>query len=131
MLTSEARVRTDRASRYLTQLSDHGSKMRLAAFHHRRDHQAHAAGDGPASVQRAQSDGTEGVIDFGWGRCTLVATADELVLTIQAEDQSGLRRIEEGIAARLQRIGRRDRLTVIWRQTEAETRPEGATDERG
>lgn len=131
MLTSEARMHTDRASRYLTQLCDHGGKMRLAAFHRRPSHQVHAGGDSPPAVQHARSDGTDGVIDFGWGRCALHATAEELVLTAQAEDEQGLQRIQDGIAARLERIGRRDRLTVDWRRIPSAAGPDRAMDERG
>jgi hypothetical protein len=131
MLTSEARVRTDRATRYLTQLCDHGGNMRLAAFHRRPSHRAHAGADGPPPVLHARSDGTDGVIDFGWGRCTLQATAEDLVLTARAEDEQGLQRIQDGIAARLQRIGRRDGLTVVWRQSASEAGPHPAVDERG
>lgn len=95
MLTSEARVRTERAGRYLTQLCDHGGKMRLASFHRRTGHQSHGGGEGPPAVQHAQSTDTDGVIDFGWGRCTLHATAEELVLAALAEDEQGLRRIQD------------------------------------
>lgn len=131
MITSEARVRTDRANRYLTQLCDHGGKMRLAAFHRRPNHQAHGGDDGPPAVRHAQSTGADGVIDFGWGRCTLHATAEELVLTAQSEDEQGLQRIQDGIAARLQRIGRRDKLTVDWRQTLPEAGPDHTVDDHG
>jgi hypothetical protein len=80
VLTSEARVRTDRASRYLTQLCEHGGKMHPAALHRRPGHQGHGEGGGPAAVRHVQSTGTDGVIDFAWGRCTLQAAAEELVL---------------------------------------------------
>lgn len=133
MLTSETRVHTDRAARYLTQLCDHGGKMHLAAFHRRPSHQSHDTGDSPPTVQHAQSTststGTDGVIDFGWGRCTLHATAEELVLTAQAEQEQDLRRVQDGIATRLQRIGRRDRLTVVWSQPLSGTRPDPTVDD--
>ena len=124
MPISEARVRTERASRYLTQLCNHGSKMRATAFHRVLSHRGRgAAVDSPPAGRHARSTGEDGVIDFGWGRCTLQATAEELILTAEAEDEPGLRRIQDGIAARLQRIGHRDRLTVVWtrRTTQAET----------
>lgn len=129
MFASEARVRTDRASRYLTQLCEHGGKMRLAAFHRRPSHQGHAGGDGPPAVRRAQSTGTDGVIDFGWGRCTMRATSEELVLTAQAQDEPGLLRIQDGIAARLQRIGRRDRLNVVWSRALSQSERDYTADE--
>lgn len=62
----------------------------------------------------ASSAGTEGIIDFGWGRCTLNATADALTLHAEAGDPQHLQQIQDGITARLERIGRRDKLTVTW-----------------
>ena len=120
MPASYARVPTSRAGRYLAQLCNHGSLMsRLAR--HRPPGQGHGHGDGdgdgndgapPAAT--ASSDGTEGVIDFGWGRCTLRATAGTLTLHAEAGDPQRLQQIQDGISARLQRIGRRDQLAVTW-----------------
>ena len=105
MPVSHARVRTGRAPRYLTQLREHTSRMRTIT--HR---QRHAA----PMPQPAESSGTGSVIDFGWGRCTLQATGDALLLTAEADDPRQLQRLEDALTARLQQIGRRDRLTVTW-----------------
>ena len=70
--------------------------------------------DGAPPAATATSAGAEGIIDFGWGRCTLRATDGALTLRAEAEDPRRLRQIEDGVAARLQRIGRRDQLTVTW-----------------
>jgi hypothetical protein len=111
MPASIARVPTSRASRYLAQLCSHGSLMsRLAG--HRQDH-----GDGDNGMPPATtvgSSGADGIIDFGWGRCTLHSTTDELTLHAEADDQRHLERVQGGITARLERIGRRDRLAVTW-----------------
>ncbi|MBS2961998.1 DUF2218 domain-containing protein [Actinocrinis puniceicyclus] len=134
MPVSEARVRTPRASRYLTQLCDHGSKMHLTALHRRR-HRAHSGGEGedegggPPKVLRAESSDTEGVIDFGWGRCVLRAADDELVLTAEAQDETALRRIEDGLRARLERIGRRDGLTAVWTPATPDPTSQDATED--
>jgi hypothetical protein len=130
MPASQAHVRTDRAGRYLAQLCDHSSHLgRMAAQWPR----LHGAGDGtgagnstgdadaPLAVVHADWSGTEGVIDFGWGRCTLQATDETLTLTAEADNQLNLQRIQEGIARRLAKVGRRDRLSVAWRQTPSET----------
>jgi hypothetical protein len=113
-----ARVPTSRATRYLTQLCSHGSLMSRLARHRPPGHRhGDGAGDGcgmpPPSVT-ASSAGREGIIDFGWGRCTLDADTDALTLHAEADDPRRLRQIQDGITARLERIGRRDQLTVTW-----------------
>lgn len=112
MPASEARVRTDRAGRYLAQLCNHGSQMSREATHPPRGH----GGDAPPAVRHADATDTDGLIDFDGGRCTLRATAEALTLTAEADDPQNLQRIQDGIARRLERIGRRDRLTVTWQQ---------------
>ncbi|GLY83908.1 DUF2218 domain-containing protein [Actinoallomurus iriomotensis] len=110
MVSAHARVATDRAGRYLTQLGEHGDHMSRRTFRGPRRH-----GDGgPAHVVHAEWSGADALIDFGWGRCTLRATDTELVLRAEAVDPECLRRVQEGITARLELIGRRDRLTVTW-----------------
>jgi hypothetical protein len=103
-----ARVPTTRASRYLVQLCQHGSLMSRLPRHRRPGH------GGPPPAATLSPAGTEGVIDFGWGRCTLRASTDALTLHAEADDQQRLEQIQDGITARLERIGRRDQLTVTW-----------------
>ncbi|NUP46850.1 MAG: DUF2218 domain-containing protein [Catenulispora sp.] len=64
---------------------------------------------------------TDGVIEFGPGRCTLHATADTLTLSVEADDPQQMRRVQDGITRRLERIGRRDQLTVVWSPAPPET----------
>jgi len=111
---SQAQVPTSRAGRYLAQLCSHGAKMKRPAFHHPR---GHADGSAPPAAQHADWSDTEGTIEFGWGRCTLRATDDALILSAEADDEQLLQRVEEGIARGLERIGRRDQLTVTWQRT--------------
>lgn len=113
MPASQAHVPTSRASRYLAQLCRHGSQMGQTALR-----KPHRGGDGgaPPVPRHAGRTGTEGIIDFGWGRCTLQATSEALILRAEAGDQQHLQRIQDGITARLERIGRRDQLTVTWQQ---------------
>jgi hypothetical protein len=73
------------------------------------------------------SAGTEGIIDFGWGRCTLRAADGTLTLRAEAGDARRLRQIQDGISARLQRIGRHDQLTVTWTDTPPPTGAERET----
>lgn len=51
------------------------------------------------------------------------ATPSGLFLRAEASDDKNLRRIQNGIAARLERIGRRDNLRVEWHAPEAATSP--------
>jgi hypothetical protein len=67
-------------------------------------------------VARTEYSDTEGTIDFPWGRCTLRATPDGLILRAEADSAEQLERIEEGVASRLRRIGRRDGLAVTWQR---------------
>ena len=149
MPASYAHVPTSRAGRYLAQLCSHGRLMSRLARHRPPGHgqaQAQAQGqgqgqgqgegqghgdghgtDGAPPVATASSAGTEGMIDFGWGRCTLRATAGALTLHAEAGDPQRLRQIEDGISARLQRIGRRDQLTVAWTDTPPATGAEQET----
>jgi hypothetical protein len=74
----------------------------------------HGAAATPPVAGPADWSETDGTIDFGWARCTLHATNDELVLYAEADNEEQLARIQQGIAQRLERIGRRDGLTVTW-----------------
>jgi hypothetical protein len=124
--TAEATVETDRASRYLVQLARHGSQMGRSTSHRPR---THGAGGAPPDVQHTEWSDTHGIITFGWGQCTLHATPEGLTLHAQAADEQNLRRIQDGIAARLEKIGRRDQLKVTWRQAAPSTdSPDAATN---
>lgn len=125
MHTVEAHVATDRPGRYLVQLCRHGSQMGLRLGHRPRPH---AGGDTPPTVQHAESSDTDGSITFDQGRCILRTMPDGLLLRVEAVDEQSLRRIQDGIGRRLEKIGRRDQLTVNWRQAEALT---AVSDEAG
>jgi hypothetical protein len=100
MLIAEARVETERPSRYLAQLCRHVSKVA----------QAHPQME--ADVEWSEDSG---VITFGWGgRCTLRADPGVLTLRAEAPDEENLRQIQQRVADRLQRFGRHDGLTVTW-----------------
>ena len=118
MHDSYAHVSTQRASRYLAQLCKHSGQMARLAFHQPRGHDGGGAMPVP---QHTDWSGADGMIDFGWGRCTLHATDSELTLHAEAGDPQQLQRVQDGIARRLERIGRRDQLTVTW--TQAQARP--------
>lgn len=119
MLTAQAQVPTDRASRYLVQLCRHtthmhGERPGSARVRHRPP--AYPAGDGQMrpEVQHVDYSDTCGTIRFTQGLCTLWATADTLTLRVDATDEATLHRLQDGITRRLEMIGRRDHLTVGW-----------------
>jgi hypothetical protein len=99
MLLAEARVLTDRSSRYLVQLCRHVSQLS----------QAH-----PQSQAQADWSDSRGVISFGSAQCTLSAEPGVLILYAEARDEVGLQQIERRVADRLEQIGRRDGLAVTW-----------------
>ena len=109
MPTTEARIRTDRAGRYLTQLCSHTAQLSVLPHGHQ-----HGEGVAMARPRRVEYSDANGVIEFERGRCALQADGEELVLLAEADDQQDLRLIQDAIGERLQRIGRRDRLGVIW-----------------
>ncbi|HEY1915057.1 MAG TPA: DUF2218 domain-containing protein [Streptosporangiaceae bacterium] len=133
MLTAEARIETDRPGRYLAQFCHHASEMSQhpraggpSAQHEPGDsgpgdrHKAHDSGAGrdgdrhrPLLENVEWSDST-GTISLNWGRCTLSAGPDALVLRAEASDQDDLRRLQDLMTARLESFGRRDGLRVRW-----------------
>ncbi|MBM9509079.1 DUF2218 domain-containing protein [Actinacidiphila acididurans] len=114
MPASEARVVTTRADRYLAQLRSHVGRLDDLPAHagnHGAPHPAHTPHARPPQA------GADVVLDLGWGRCALRATDDALLLWAEAADVAALERIQEAIAARLQRVGHRDGLVVTWQAT--------------
>lgn len=115
MLTAEARVETERASRYLDQLCRHAQQMQ------RHPHYRQGAHDGTdthrrPSVHHVEWTDTDGTVRLSLGRWTLRATPAALVMNVEAAAEEDLQRLRDLIAARVEKIGRRDHLTVAWRQ---------------
>ncbi|NUP02353.1 MAG: DUF2218 domain-containing protein [Nonomuraea sp.] len=102
MPIAEARVRTERASRYLTQLCEHATKM---------GHRSHLGSRTPVTADWSE---TEGTITLDGGTCALRATPHELTLRIEAADEDRLSRIRTLLTANVTRMGRRDNLAVSW-----------------
>jgi cytochrome P450 len=117
MPSAEARIRTDRASRYLTQLCAHLTQISDVdldpdpeQYHGHR----HREGAAMLRPRRTECADTNGLIEFDRARCTLHASADELVLFAEADDEQRLRLVREAITARLQTIGHREQLSLTW-----------------
>lgn len=113
MPTAEAAVPTERAGRYLVQLCRHLNSI-AAMRHHHLDH--HGNDRVPPTVEHVDCSDTYGTVRFTTGLCTLLATADRLTLRLDADDEPTLQRLRDGIARRIEKIGRRDHLTVTWQQ---------------
>lgn len=113
MLTAEARIENERPSRYLVQLCRHASEMRR---HRRYWPRGHGGGGAPPEVLDVEWSDTHGRISFDFGRCSLSAGADTLTVRAEAADEENLERLQTLLAARLETIGRRDQLTVVWQR---------------
>ncbi|MFF0518148.1 DUF2218 domain-containing protein [Actinomadura nitritigenes] len=122
MYASKADVPTDRAARYLTQLCKHSDHVNGLAGGHA-DRSGHGGNGAAVHLQRVEWSDTEGVIRFAEGRCAMHATNTRLLLDAEADSPERLQRIQAAITARLERIGRRDRLTVVWSPVEPGSAP--------
>ncbi|MGW0964766.1 DUF2218 domain-containing protein [Streptomyces sp. NPDC002516] len=129
MPTAVTRLATDRASRYLVQLCSHLRQM--PHLSHRTPGGGHGEGGTRPEVRQVEFTDTHGTVRFSEGLWTLEATADALTLRVDAEDEDALRRLQDGIAARIEKIGRRGGLRVQWRQAGADTPPQREADARG
>jgi hypothetical protein len=113
----EARIETERASRYLGQFCKHAAAMG-GGGHSSRMHLHGMMASREVQVAAEWSD-VEGTVTFTpWGRCTLAADAHTLTLRIQAADEDGLRQIQDVVARDFERFSRRDPLTLTWHQPE-------------
>ncbi|MGW4511312.1 DUF2218 domain-containing protein [Streptomyces sp. NPDC004393] len=128
MPTAEAHLATDRASRYLVQLCRHLGRMTRMSH---RPLGGHGEGRMMPEVRHVDYTNTHGTVDFADGRWTLDATADTLTLRVDADDEQALRRLQDGIAARIEKIGRRDGLQARWRRVGTDTLPQARRDAEG
>lgn len=106
MPTADARIVTDRPSRYLTQLCQHighlGDRNRL----HRPENVL------PSIVE---SSDTLAIVDFApWGRCTMRAEQSLLTLHLDTTSEYNLQQLQDILTRNLTRFGRRDHLEVTW-----------------
>lgn len=90
-MTSEARIDTEMAGRYMRQLCSH--------FAHKV----------PASYDEAS-----GRVEFEMGVCTLIANPNQLVLRAEADAVDGLKRVEDVIGRHVERFAWREAPEVSW-----------------
>ena len=122
MPAAEARIPTPNAGRYLARLGQHAGKMGRRLRHQPR---SHADGGAPPAIRHAQWSGTDATLALDRGRCTLHAEPGVLMLRAEADSEDNLTQIQDLIAGRLEKFGRREHLTVTWRPTDG---PGGTPD---
>ncbi|MFE9880648.1 DUF2218 domain-containing protein [Streptomyces sp. NPDC005784] len=128
MPTAEARVVTDRPSRYLVQLCRHFSNK---GRHLGRRLHGHAGGDEQALrdmravAEQAEVEWSdiEGQVALAWGRISLRVTPGVLSLHVEAAADDDLRRLQDLVAGHIERFGRRDGLRVHWQSPETPAPP--------
>jgi hypothetical protein len=115
MPSVEARLTTDRPSRYLQQFCRHAAAMSDGpSLSHR--NLTHTPEPSVLSAQAEWSD-TRGVVIFTpSGRCTLTTGAGVLIVRIDAADANSLRLIERVVSDDFARFGQRDGLQISWRE---------------
>jgi len=114
MLTAEAHVHTSQPGRYLVQLCRHAQQIHRLR-HSPRPHDGDGARPAP-TVQHVEWSQTRGMISFGWGQCAMQASPGRLTVRVEAADEEHLQRVQEIIAADIERFGRRDHLKVTWQR---------------
>ncbi len=122
MATAEARIETERATRYLAQLCRHISNMSGKTQHLRHGPRMHLAGpaqSGPDIRPHAEWSETRGIISFGGGKLTMQASTGALTLRAETDDEENLQQLQDLVAERLEKFGRRDHLKVNWRRPQA------------
>ncbi len=100
-LTTEARIETGNASRYLDELC------------RQLDARSHAKPELGVQVEWTDAAGT---VDFGWGRCSMRAGETMLELQAEAPDQNGLQQVRELITRHIDKVARDGELPLTWRQ---------------
>ncbi|MFF4351004.1 DUF2218 domain-containing protein [Streptomyces sp. NPDC001530] len=130
MPTTEARVETERPSRYLVQLCKHFDNKGRHLAHRPR---GHGGGDerelremrAAAAEAQVEWSETRGTVRLPWGRCEMRADPGALTVNVEAADERNLRRLQDLVAGHVERFGRREGLTVTWHGPEAATEPPG------
>lgn len=119
MPAAEARVETERPSRYLVQLCKHFSSK---GRHLGRRLHGHQGGEGQALREmravaeqaRVEWSDTEGHVALPWGEIVLRATPGVLALRVEAAAEDELSRLQDLAGGHVERFGRRDGLRVNW-----------------
>jgi hypothetical protein len=122
MPITEARVPTDRPGRYLVQLCKHFSNKGRHLKHRPRAHgpdaEASAERHGLPEIQpdriHVEWTDTHGTLVLPWGKVSLQAATDVLLLRVEAGNEQDAQRLRDLLTTHLHRFGRRDELQVTW-----------------
>ena len=115
MPSREAHVSTDRAERYLQQLCSHLGQMQ----HMRHRPAGGHGGAGMPQVEHVELTENHAVIRFAEGTWTLDADAGALRLRVEADDPAALVQLKNTVTMRIEKIGRRDGLSVVWQEADS------------
>jgi hypothetical protein len=100
-VTTEARIETSNASRYLDELC--------------RQLEARSRANPELSVQVDWTDAA-GTVDFGWGRCIMRAGETTLEFHAEGADDDGLRQVRELITRHVEQLAGDGELALTWHQ---------------
>ena len=114
-VTAEAVIQTPHASRYIARLCRHATQMSAHASQISR-HQRHRDADdaGPPEIQHAEWTAATGTVTLNWGQWALHADPGTLTIRAEADSAASLRRIQDLLTTRLEKIGKREHLTLTW-----------------
>lgn len=90
-MTADARVETEKGSRYLQALCGHFSRKVKAEYSPERGH-----------------------ITFAMGTCELRAEPEALLLHVEAPDEASFAQLKDVVGGHLERFAAKDVLTVTW-----------------
>lgn len=115
MLSSQARVKTERASEYLTRLCLHLQEIKGKAGHSGMSrHLGSAPGSRPEiNLEWSQ---THAIAQIGPSRCMLQVNPGGLTLRAEAPTEEALRQVQALFGGRLEKFGHREQVKVTWRQ---------------
>jgi hypothetical protein len=117
MPTSEARIETDRAARYVVQFCKHAGAMGSGRHSPRMHLRGMLTGRHPQVAVAAEWSDTNGTVTFTpWGQCVLAADTSGLTIRIDATDENGLTQIRDVVTRNLERFSQRNPLTVTWQR---------------
>lgn len=94
MMIHSANIATTRAERTLKALCNHFARKTTAGY-----------------------EGDKGFIDFGDGRCELVATPEALLLQVEAANAGSLARVERVVADHLLRFTPEEEIQIQWHES--------------
>jgi len=115
-VTAEAVIQTPNASRYIARLCRHATQMSSHATQISQHLRHRDTGDAaPPQVQHAEWTATTGTVTLNWGQWILQAGPGTLTIRAESDSTASLRRIQDLLTTRLEKLGKREHLTLSWR----------------